>query len=258
MCHPRWRRAGSCCPIFPRLADQHMRAEMESADLDELRIHERVAWAVETRPSFLEPHREAVHRGLTWLSLPQNALLGTRLLYRTVDDMHRNAVGDKSADFSFYTKRGLLAGVFGSTMLCWLDDQSEDAAETKSFLRRRIADVMKIHGARKRIQSSRGRVFGSLAILKAALSRSVIDCPIRATAASRDPSCGRVCFPPCRTNADRRLLRPRYLPTHQLRRQSDSSSRHQNGVTGRPAAGRRRRDKLFELTDRAPVERPVA
>ena len=40
------------------------------------------------------------------------------------------------------------------------------SAETKSFLRRRIADVMKIHGARKRIQSSRGRVFGSLAILK--------------------------------------------------------------------------------------------
>ena len=90
-----------------------------------------------------QPHREAVHRGLTWLSLPQNALLGTRLLYRTVDDI--SAVGDKSVDFSFYTKRGLLAGVIGSTMLCWLDDQSEDAAETKSFLRRRIADVMKIH-----------------------------------------------------------------------------------------------------------------
>lgn len=150
---------------FSRLADQHMLVEMESADLDELRIHERVAWAVETRLAFLEPHREAVHRGLTWLSLPQNALLGTRLLYRTVDDIWY-AVGDKSADFSFYTKRGLLAGVIGSTTLCWLDDQSEDAAETKSFLRRRIADVMKIHGARKRIQSSRARVFGSLAILK--------------------------------------------------------------------------------------------
>ena len=45
-------------------------------------------------------------------------------------------------------------------------DQSEDAAETTAFLHRRIADVMKIHSVSKRIQSSRGRVFGSLAILK--------------------------------------------------------------------------------------------
>ena len=150
---------------FSRLADKHMLAEMESAGLDELLIHERVACAVETRLAFLVPDREAVHRGLTWLSLPQNTLLGTLLLYRTVADIWY-AVGDKSADFSFYTKRGLLAGVIGSTMLCWLDDQSEDAAETTAFLHRRIADVMKIHSVSKRIQSSRGRVFGSLAILK--------------------------------------------------------------------------------------------
>ena len=80
---------------------------------------DRVALAVETRLAFLEQHREAVHRGLTWLALPQNTLLGARLLYRTVDDIWY-VIGDRSADFSFYTKRGLLAGVVGSTTLYWL------------------------------------------------------------------------------------------------------------------------------------------
>ena len=150
---------------FSRLADRHILSEMERADLDELRTHERVARAVETRLAFLKPHREAVHRGLTWLSLPQNAPLGARLLYRTVDDIWY-AVGDRSADFSFYTKRGLLAGVVGSTTLYWLDDRSEDWAETTAFLHRRIADVMKIHGTRERIESTCDRVFGPLAILK--------------------------------------------------------------------------------------------
>ncbi|MGB0631134.1 MAG: COQ9 family protein [Alphaproteobacteria bacterium] len=150
---------------FSRQADRHMLSRMEGADLEELRIHERVALAVETRLAFLAPHREAVHRGLTWLALPQNAMLGARLLYRTVDDIWY-AVGDRSADFSFYTKRGLLAGVVGSTTLFWLDDRSEDAAETSAFLHRRIADVMKIHGVRKRIEGTRSRALGPLGILK--------------------------------------------------------------------------------------------
>ena len=150
---------------FSRMADRHMVHELEKADLDDLRIHERVALAVETRLAFLEPHREAVHRGLTWLAMPQNAMLGARLLYRTVDDIWY-AVGDRSADFSFYTKRGLLAGVVGSTTLFWLDDNSEDGAETTAFLHRRLADVMKIHGARKRVEETRDRALGPLGILK--------------------------------------------------------------------------------------------
>ena len=150
---------------FSRMADRHMMQKLEEASLDDLRIHERVALAVETRLAFLDPHREAVHRGLTWLAMPQNAMLGARLLYRTVDDIWF-AVGDRSADFSFYTKRGLLAGVVGSTTLFWLDDRSEDGADTTAFLHRRLADVMKIHGARKRIEESRDRALGPLGILK--------------------------------------------------------------------------------------------
>ena len=150
---------------FSRWADRCMIAGLEAADLDEMRIHERVTIAVELRLEALEPHREAVRRGLSWLAMPQNALLGARLLYRTVDDIWY-AVGDRSADFSFYTKRGLLAGVVGSTTLFWLDDGSEGGTETSDFLDRRIADVMRISTVRRRTEDIRKKTPNPVRILR--------------------------------------------------------------------------------------------
>lgn len=150
---------------FSRWADRCMIAGLEAADLDEMRIHERVTIAVELRLEALEAHKEAVRRGLSWLAMPQNTVLGARLLYRTVDDIWY-AVGDRSADFSFYTKRGLLAGVVGSTTLFWLDDDSEGGTETSDFLDRRIADVMRIHSARRRTEDIKMKAPNPLRILR--------------------------------------------------------------------------------------------
>ncbi|MFT5487200.1 MAG: ubiquinone biosynthesis protein COQ9 [Paracoccaceae bacterium] len=150
---------------FSRWADRCMIAGLDAADLDERRIHERVTIAVELRLEALEAHKEAVRRGLSWLAMPQNAILGARLLYRTVNDIWY-AVGDRSADFSFYTKRGLLAGVVGSTTLFWLDDNSEGGVETSAFLDRRIADVMRIHSARRRTEAVKMKAPNPLRILR--------------------------------------------------------------------------------------------
>ena len=150
---------------FSRWADRCMVAGLEAADLEDMRIRERVAIAVELRLEALEPHKEAVRRGLSWLAMPQNAVLGARLLYRTVDDIWY-AVGDRSADFSFYTKRGLLAGVVGSTTLFWLDDDSEGGTETSDFLDRRIADVMRISSVRRRTEDLKMKTPNPLRILR--------------------------------------------------------------------------------------------
>ena len=61
--------------------------------------------------------------------------------YKTVDAIWR-ICGDRATDFNFYTKRGLLAGVYASTLLFWLDDHSENCAATWAFLDRRIANVI--------------------------------------------------------------------------------------------------------------------
>lgn len=72
--------------------------------------------------------------------MPQNAVLGAKLLYRTVDAIWHMA-GDTATDWNFYSKRGLLAGVFGATVLYWLNDRSEDYADSWDFLDRRLRNV---------------------------------------------------------------------------------------------------------------------
>ncbi|MBE9555052.1 MAG: COQ9 family protein, partial [Proteobacteria bacterium] len=104
------------------------------------RVTERVRTAVQIRLRQAEPHREAVRRSLAFLAMPQNAVLGAKLLYRTVDAIWHVA-GDTATDWNFYSKRGLLAGVFGATVLYWLNDRSEDYADTGDFLDRRLRDV---------------------------------------------------------------------------------------------------------------------
>ena len=72
-------------------------------------------------------------------------------LHRTVDKMWR-AAGDKSVDFNFYTKRALLAGVYSSTTLFWLNDHSTGFSETWHFLDRRINDVMRLQKVRSKYE----------------------------------------------------------------------------------------------------------
>jgi ubiquinone biosynthesis protein COQ9 len=61
-----------------------------------------------------------------------------------------HAAGDRSADFAWYTKRAILAGVYSATLLYWMRDSASEA-ETLDFLDRRLADVLKITKWRARL-----------------------------------------------------------------------------------------------------------
>ena len=64
-----------------------------------------------------------------------------------------HAAGDRAADFSWYTKRLILTGVYTTTMLYWLRDASENDEATLAFLDRRLKDVGRITMLRRRVQS---------------------------------------------------------------------------------------------------------
>lgn len=123
-----------------------------------LKIRDRIALAVRTRLLQHAAHREALRALASFLALPTNAGLAARCLWRTVDAMWR-AVGDTATDFNYYSKRTLLAGVYGSTVLVWLDDSSEGFADTFAFLDRRIADVMTIERYKSRLRRSLDGLF---------------------------------------------------------------------------------------------------
>ncbi|MEE2661768.1 MAG: COQ9 family protein [Pseudomonadota bacterium] len=141
---------------FSNWADQKMVEEIEISDISGLRISEKISFSAKTRLAILQPYREAVRRTTSILMAPNNALLSMKLIYESVDCIWYT-VGDRSSDFSFYTKRGLLAGVLGSTTIFWLTDDSENSEETMSFLDRRIDDVMRLHRTRENLVRLRFR-----------------------------------------------------------------------------------------------------
>jgi ubiquinone biosynthesis protein COQ9 len=129
--------------FWSQLADRRMLAALEQRDLAAMKVRERIASAIRTRLQQSAGHREAVRRALSLLAMPLNAGTGPALLWRTVDAIWY-AAGDTATDFNYYTKRGLLAGVYSATVLYWFEDRSEGFANTWAFLDRRIADVMRV------------------------------------------------------------------------------------------------------------------
>lgn len=128
--------------LFADWADGEMEASLGQQDLTLLAVRDRIALAVRCRFQAIAPYREAVRNSLAFLSLPPNLGLGGRLVARTVDRIWY-AAGDVSTDFNWYTKRATLAAILGVTTLYWLEDRSEESAETWGFLDRRIAGVMR-------------------------------------------------------------------------------------------------------------------
>lgn len=129
--------------LWHETTDQAVVAAMAAPEIASLRVRERIATAVRLRLEYCQAHREAVRAGCTLLLMPQNAGLATKLLYGTVNAIWY-AAGDQSTDHNFYTKRALLAAVYSSTVLYWLNDKSPDSSATWTFLDRRINEVMQI------------------------------------------------------------------------------------------------------------------
>mgnify|MGYP001553733482 FL=1 len=131
----------SLVEFYSTSVDREMEEKLAAMELPAMKIRHRIAEAVKTRLAILKRHKEAARRAAALLSLPMHAGLAAKLLYRTVDAMWR-AAGDTATDFNFYTKRGILAGVYGSTLVRWFSDTSADEALTNEFLAARIENVM--------------------------------------------------------------------------------------------------------------------
>jgi ubiquinone biosynthesis protein COQ9 len=97
--------------------------------------------------------------------MPQNAALGLRLLYDTVDAIWRG-VGDHATDFSFYTKRATLAGIYAAALLYWLDDRSPGFTDTQEFIERRLVDLHRLTGLRERLASAAEHLPNPLRLLR--------------------------------------------------------------------------------------------
>lgn len=145
--------APSMADAYTARADALMTEAMAAAGVETMKIRARIRLALVTRLEQAAQDKEAVRRALAVMTMPANAALGFRTLWRTADAMWR-AAGDTATDFNHYSKRVILGSVYSATLLYWLDDDSEDMAATRDFIDRRIDDVMKIEKGKAQMKSA--------------------------------------------------------------------------------------------------------
>lgn len=139
--------AADMIAVFCDLADRRMTAA--AATMTETRLSARVQAVIEQRLAMNRPHKEAIRRAAAVLALPGNTRTAAAITGRTVDAIWY-AAGDRSADFSWYTKRAILTAVYSATVLFWLRDTSDDDADTRAFLARQMRGVGRLLRLRRR------------------------------------------------------------------------------------------------------------
>lgn len=145
------RGAVDLAVAYHKRGDAEMLAALKAEDLSELRFRDRIARAVRLRLEAAD--KELVRRGTTLFTLPQYAPDGAKLIWGTCDHIW-HVLGDTSDDINWYTKRATLGGVYSSTVLFWLGDNSAGQEATWAFLDRRIDNVMQIEKIKAQVRKS--------------------------------------------------------------------------------------------------------
>ena len=137
---------------FHARGDAAMLERLKTEDLGGLKFREKIAAAVRFRLQVV-PDKEAVRRGVTLFSLPVYAADGAKAVWGTCD-LIWDALGDTSDDVNWYTKRATLSGVYSSTLLFWLGDDSAGNQATWEFLDRRIEGVMQFEKLKAQVNDN--------------------------------------------------------------------------------------------------------
>jgi ubiquinone biosynthesis protein COQ9 len=133
--------------------DAAMAKELTAERLGNLPIRERIRQLIQFRLDAVAGQREALRRAMAIMAMPQNVGRSLKLGWSSADAMWRLA-GDTATDYNHYTKRTILAGIYAATLTHFINDESEDKAETRAFLERRIDGVMKFEKVKAKLLNS--------------------------------------------------------------------------------------------------------
>jgi ubiquinone biosynthesis protein COQ9 len=144
--------------------DRAMEAALPAKDVTALPIRERIRTLIQFRLDHMAWQKEALRRARSEMAKPWNVAAAARLGWSSADAMWHLA-GDTATDYNHYTKRGTLAAIYAATLMVYADDTSEDSADTKAFLDRRIEGVMRFEKAKARITRPKDESFSPLRVL---------------------------------------------------------------------------------------------
>jgi ubiquinone biosynthesis protein COQ9 len=112
------------------------------------KIREKIALSLNIRIKSFPPY---LHKKIAgYLANPVRVINGLKYAWRTADFIWRFC-GDDSTDFNYYSKRSLLSGVYLSSVVYYIADNSENQEATDEFIRKSIENVVKIGSLKKKL-----------------------------------------------------------------------------------------------------------
>lgn len=144
--------------------DRAMAEALPQERLSAMKVRERITTLVEFRLDQIAGREEALRGALVEMAKPWNIAATTRLGWRSADAMWRLA-GDTATDYNHYTKRAILGSVYAATLAVLAEDKSEDRADTRAFLARRIEGIMRFEKAKARWTKPRDESFSVTRLL---------------------------------------------------------------------------------------------
>jgi ubiquinone biosynthesis protein COQ9 len=124
--------------IFRDHIDSLMLKRIEQELTQELGITARIYDAIKIRLELITEHKLAISKITSFFMIPWNHPKLYPYTWHSMNLIWKAAGKDKSTDFNYYTKRGLLTAAYCSTILYWLSDDSEGHQDTYDFLRREL------------------------------------------------------------------------------------------------------------------------
>ena len=124
-----------------------MSFDAKKIDLIRLKVHERIRELCILRLKIMLNEKRIIIKTLLNLMIPNNYDLSYKILYNTVDQIWFLA-GDNSTDFNFYTKRAILASIYTSVIIHFINNDNLD--ETIFILNKHLKKVSIIPNIKRR------------------------------------------------------------------------------------------------------------
>ena len=122
----------------------------KNLNLSQMKVHERIREIILLRLKNSQDEKELIKKTYFNFLLPCHHKIALISLYETVDQIWFIA-RDNSTDFNFYSKRAILAAIYSSTVLHWMNNNSFN--QTKIFLDNQLKKVSKIPQLKKNIKN---------------------------------------------------------------------------------------------------------
>ena len=106
-----------------------------------LKTRDKIKTILELKFDSNEYLKKSLPEMLKFLLRPGNIFMSIKMLHQNSDFIW-NLAGDKSNDFNYYSKRGLLSMVYLATLIYWLNDKSDKGIGTKNFISKSVDGIV--------------------------------------------------------------------------------------------------------------------